>query len=163
MICPRTQRRRLAIQNVQHITGNRIIRASQTTCIAHWRTLNYLPHFYPGDPSDVPAFRRVETSSFPKAIETFEASRADITLRVISFGLVANTVLAAYQFLSTGPLAVDLRFTAPDVGTASNGPVRHGRRVSVHLSDRFRSCPSRSRKPWCWTTRRGRYRETHPN
>lgn len=89
------------------------------TYIAHWRTLYYLPYFHPGDPSDVPAFRKVETSPFPDAIETFEASRADITLRVISFGSVANTVLAAYQFLSTGPLAVDLRFTAPDVETAA--------------------------------------------
>lgn len=88
------------------------------TYIAHWQTLYYLPYFHPSDPADVPAFRKADTSPFPDALETFEARRADIVLRVVTFGSVANAIMAGYQFLSTGPLAVDLRFTAPDVQSA---------------------------------------------
>ncbi|MDD2859479.1 MAG: hypothetical protein PHT60_14980 [Acidiphilium sp.] len=85
----------------------------------HWFDLFYLDAFHIGDPAQQLTFTILDESPFEDAAQCWQVQVDDFTLRLVHFPVQNGFDTFGYQLLTTGPVGVDLRLTAPDLKTAS--------------------------------------------
>ncbi|MEE3503880.1 hypothetical protein [Acidiphilium acidophilum] len=87
--------------------------------VGHWDKLFYLGEFHRDLLGRPLAFEQADPAPFSDAFQAWAVLIEDFTLQILRFDVGRGQDLIGYRFLSSGPIGVDVRLTAPDLGTAA--------------------------------------------
>lgn len=92
--------------------------------VGHWDKLFYLGEFHHDLLGRPLAFEQADPAPFTDAFQAWCCLTEDFTLQILRFDLGHGQEMIGYRLHSTGPIGVDVRLTAPDLGTASQRVLR---------------------------------------
>lgn len=92
--------------------------------VGHWDKLYYLAEFHLDLLGRPLAFEQTDPAPFNDAFQAWSVLTEDFTMQILRFDVGKGYDLIGYRFLSSGPIGVDVRLTAPDLGTAASRLLR---------------------------------------